>query len=443
MVTNISGIVSGMDTNAIIDALASVQRIPINKLKGQKAGVQSQISKVGEIKGKMNELKDFLEEFNTDASVLSYTGSTTDEDVLTVDTSGEALPGTYEIEVTQLAKAEKNRSAAFEDTSTEIKQGTLTLTVKEEDPIEITIEKGDTVFDVVDSINASDAEVFASIINDGTSSYIQISSKETGHIIGESADDAIIISESYTGVAGAQLNLTQVTQATNSQFTMDGLKVEQTGNTVGDVLDGVTLNLHTLGEVTVSVDADKEATKENLAGFVETYNAAFNLIAKELKVTEDTDFGSTLAGDFTIKQLKLQLQNIMASSVSGTSGTFDALSQVGIRTSATGLLEIDDDDLDDALDKDITSVAKLFSTEDTGISQQLIDRIDLYTEDLEGVFKIKVDSLNDRVDLLDTDISDMEMRVEKLINRLKRQFSEMEMAINQLNMQGSSLGSLA
>jgi flagellar hook-associated protein 2 len=442
MVTNISGIVSGMDTNAIVDALASVQRIPINKLKGQKAGVQSQISKVGEIKGKMNELKDFLEEFGADSSVLSYSGSTTDEDVMTVDTSGDALPGTYDIEVLQLAKAEKNRSDAFEDTSTEIKAGTLTLTVKEEDPIEITINKGDTVFDVVDAINASDVEVFASIINDGTSSYIQISSKDTGHIIGDSADDAIIISESYTGATGAQLNLTQVTQATNSKFTMDGLNIEQTGNSVGDVLDGVTLNLLTLGEVSISVDADKEATKENLAGFVESYNAAFNLIAKELKVTQDTDFGSTLAGDFTIKQLKLQFQNIMASAVSGTSGTFNALSQIGIRTSVTGLMEIDDDDLDDALDKDITSVAKLFSTEDTGISQQLIDRIEMYTEDLEGVFKIKVDSLNDRVDLLDTDISDMEMRVDKLITRLKRQFSSMEMAINQLNMQGSSLGSL-
>ena len=291
MVTNISGIVSGMDTNAIIDALASVQQVPINKLKGQKAGVQSQISKVGEIKGKMNELKDFLEEFNSDAAVLSYSGSTTDEDVLTVDTSGAALPGTYDIEVTQLAKSEKNRSAAFKDTSAEIKAGTLTLTVKEEDPIEITIEKGDTVFDVVDTINASDAEVFASIINDGTNSYIQISSKDTGHVIGESADDAIVITESYTGATGSALSMVQVTQAANSKFTMDGLDVEQTGNTVGDVLEGVTLNLHTLGEVTVSVDADKEATKENLSTFVETYNAAFNLIARELKVNEDTDFG--------------------------------------------------------------------------------------------------------------------------------------------------------
>ena len=45
--SNISGLVSGMDSNAIIDALKGVKEIQIAKLESQKAGIESQISKVG------------------------------------------------------------------------------------------------------------------------------------------------------------------------------------------------------------------------------------------------------------------------------------------------------------------------------------------------------------------------------------------------------------
>ena len=42
--SNISGLVSGMDSNAIIDAMKGVKEIQIKKLEAQKAGIESQIS---------------------------------------------------------------------------------------------------------------------------------------------------------------------------------------------------------------------------------------------------------------------------------------------------------------------------------------------------------------------------------------------------------------
>jgi len=442
MVSNISGVVSGMDTNAIIDAMVNVEKIQINNWAKQKSGLNVKISKIGEIKSKLNDLTDFLGDFKTEADILGYTGSSSDSEVLDLSTNGSALPGSYAVEVNQLAVAEKNRSNAFTGAADEVKEGTLKITVKDEDVVEVAITEGMTVLDTVDAINASDASVFASLINDGTNTYIQLASKDTGHVIGGAADDAIKIAESYTGGTGSELNFTQITQAANATFTLDGLDVEQQSNTVTDVLEGITLTLKKTGTTQVTIDADKAATKENIETFVEKYNAALTLVAKDLKSTENTDFNYSLAGDSTLKRLKSDMMGVISGFVTGATGSFAALSQIGIKTDATGKLKIDADDLDEAMNKDMSSISSLFTATDTGISDLLTTKIEVYTEDLEGLFKTKVDSYNDLIDRLDDNISDKEREISSLVTRLKKQFSAMEMAMNNINLQGGALASL-
>jgi len=440
---SVSGIVSGMDSKGIINALKGVKEIQINQLKSQKSNINSQISKVGTIKSAMNELAEFLEDFQTDDEVLEFSGTSTDEDVLTVSTGGNAKPGSYNIGVAQLATLEKNRSQAFPTAVGEVREGTITLTVKDEDPVEVEITEGMTLTQVADAINASSAEVFASLLHDGVQSYLQISAKETGHVIGGDPNDAIVISENYTGSEGAELNLTQITTASNAMLNIDGLDVQQTTNNVSEVLEGVTLELKEPGTVFVKVAPDKEKTKENLQAFVDKYNAAFEPIAKELKVTEDTNYSRSLAGDASIKRLKLALQTAISKQVTGTTGTWNALSDIGIETDPTGKLTIDSDDLDAALDKDIAGIASLFTVDTEGLSDRLISVMDPYTEDLEGIFKAKVDSFNDRIELLDDEIADQRFRIDKMVLRLTKQFANMEMAIQGFNQQGGALAGLA
>jgi flagellar hook-associated protein 2 len=441
--SNISGLVSGMDSNAIIDAMKGVKEIQINNLKKQKLGIESQISKVGTIKSAMKELTSFLEEFATDDEVIDYTGATSDEDVLTVSTGAGTLPGNYDIEVTQLAEIEKNRSGAFESTVTEVKAGTIDIQVKDEDAVEVEITAGMSLNEVADAINASDAEVFASVINDGTNVYLQVSAKESGHVIGEDPNDAIIITENYTGTEGQELNLTQVTAAANATLNVDGLAVEATSNNVSEVLEGVTLEVKELGTVQVTVEPDKAATKENLEEFVSMFNEAFIPVSRELKVTEDTDYSSSLAGDSSIKRLKLAMQTGVTGIIPGTTGSWAALSEIGIEMDPTGKLEIDADKLDDALDKDIAGIADLFTIDDVGISDRLVNIMDPYIEDLEGTFKDKVESYNDRIDLIDDEIEDQRWRIEKMVARLTMQFANMEIAVQNFNSQGGALAGLA
>ena len=111
--------------------------------------------------------------------------------------------------------------------------------------------------------------------------------------------------------AGTELGLTQITQATNAAFTLDGLAVEQQSNTVTDVLQGVTLNLLDEGTADVVVATSKEITKENLTAFVDNFNASLKMVADALKSNENTNHQTSLVGDSTIKRLKSDLQTIV------------------------------------------------------------------------------------------------------------------------------------
>ena len=202
----------------------------------------------------------------------------------------------------------------------------------------------------------------------------------------------------------------------------------------------MTLELKELGTVQVTVEPDKAKTKENLEEFVSMFNEAYIPIARELKVTEDTDYGSSLAGDSSIKRIKLAIQTAVTSSVPGTTGTWNALSEIGLEMDATGKMTIDSEKLDEALDKDIAGIADLFTIETHGLSDKLTAISEPYIDDLEGTFKEKVDSYNDRIDLLDDEIEDQRWRIEKMVARLTVQFANIGNRGSELQLPGRSIG---
>ena len=174
----VSGLVTGMDTKGIIEAMVGVQRLPINKLAIKKNAIQTKISKFGEVKSKANELKTYLEDkMSKLGDVLAYTGTTTADTVAKITAGGEASPGSYKMTVNSLAVAEKDRSDGFNSEFTTVGGSSFTISINGEDPVEIDVA-GKVVKEVVEEINSSDAGVLASIIKDGENTYIQLVSKD-------------------------------------------------------------------------------------------------------------------------------------------------------------------------------------------------------------------------------------------------------------------------
>jgi flagellar hook-associated protein 2 len=436
------GLVSGMDSGKLIDATMNQRKAPIRSAQKRQANVKAQISEVGSLIGKLSTLKTTLEELEDNKDVLALTASSGDEDMVTVTANGASSPGNYALDVTSLASAEKNRSGStFADKYDEVTAGTITIAVDGEDAVDITVDEGDDLKTVVDKINAADVDVHASLIYDGTNYSMQIVNMSTGYTTA-SADDALVITESYTGAAGSELNMSQITQASNAEFTIDGLAIIAQDNSVGDALEGVTIDLKTLGEVEIVIDKDKTGTKENLQKFVDAYNEVMTIIKKQMIVEDGEDRNKKLAGEPFLQRLKSDLQDIVVREIEGLSGTFESLAMLGITTDTKSKLVIDSDDLDEALDQDINGLGDVFTFEDTGITAALLEVADRYIDGDDSILEERKDAFQDRVEAYSDRIEDLEERVAQMRLTLTKRFTSLEQTMSALNQQSSALLSL-
>lgn len=434
MAITTSGLASGIDTKSLIAQLVSIQRFPIQKLQLQQSDLGLKSAKISDISAKLKALKTKAEDLNTLGKFLSYQSTVGDSDVLSSSSTGEASPGDYELVVTSLAKGEKNLSAGFASTSSTASAGTLSIAINGGTAKDITINGGDTLSDVVASINAGDAGVNATIINDGlgtaTSYKIQLTSKETGYTTA-AASDAVTISDTGTGLAFAE-----TIQATNAVFTLDSQPITRTTNTFSDLLTGVNITLKGAGTSSLSVQTDTDAVKEKAQAFVDAYNGAMSLILKELKVSDSTNRSRSLGSEPYIRSLERALDDVVSTAV-GTGGTYESLAAIGIKTGTSGTMTLDSDDFETAVTSDPTSVAKIFTTENTGVIASLSSVVDRFTDSLDGVLTTSMSSLSKRTSAISKRIETLENRISTYEKRLRNQFTFMEQTISQIQAQGA------
>jgi flagellar hook-associated protein 2 len=439
---NILGLASGVDSGAIIDALVAARRVPITSLQNSRSQVETKISKLGTVTSKLATLKTSLSAIGSRNDILALTANSSNADVLSAKADSTAASASYAIDVTALARGEKNRSAVFASRDAEVKAGTLSISVNGADAVDVTVEEGETLTQVADKITKAGAGVDATVIHDGSGGYyLQVTQRGTGYSTG-AASDAVVLTETSTGGTGQALGLAEISSAQNAAFTIDGLAVTSQTNKVSDAIRGVSIELFETGTLTLDVSNDRAGTKENIKAFVDAYNDVIGLLRDELAVDEETNRQTSLASVPSVRGLRSDFVSMISGQVAGVTGAFKALSQIGIRTDGTGKLTIDDTTLEAALDKDADSVADLFVLEDTGLAAALTKKIDAYTDSSTGLFTMQKKSFNDQIGRIDTQITTLEDRLEQMNARLVQQYTALETATAAIQSQGNSLAGL-
>lgn len=442
MSSQVFGLVSGMDSGKLIEATLNAKRVPIAGLKRRRSAVSVQNSKVGSIISKAEALKEVLSKMETNKDLLALKSTVGDEDVLTVTANGNASPGSYDINITQLAKAAKVRATpTFGDRFDEVTAGTISITVDGGTAVDITVDEGEDLKSVVDKINGSGADVNASLIFDGSNYTLQVSNHDTGYST-TNASDALVITHTTTGSSGYAITFPTPdasNQAQNAAFTLDGLAITSTDNEVETALDGLNLNLVSVGTSSLVVGKDVDTTKENIQGFVDSYNDLMATIKREMTVTEGEDRNQKLAGEPFLARLKNDFQDIVTQEINGLNGNYQSLRMIGISTGKTSTLEIDSDDLDDALNQDINGVGDVFSFDTGGIAEALTTVIDLYTDGSESILKERQEAFTERLSNFDDRIERLEARIENLNQTLIKKYSALEQTMQALNQQSSAL----
>jgi flagellar hook-associated protein 2 len=282
--------------------------------------------------------------------------------------------------------------------------------------------------------------VRAVVLNDGTSSYLSITAKQTGFPIGGVAADALAITETSTGVTGKPLGAAITQAATNALFTVDGLSFERDSNTAVDAVPGTTLNLKATTAVaeTLTLGADLEATKASLQKYVDAYNEVLKLVQKQLAVTEGTNRASTLAGDMAVKNLQSRLQQVSTAQVLAT-GAVQSLADIGIKTARDGSLSLDEPTLSAAVARDPAAVDALFSRAGTGLAASIELLVDQQTDATDGILQSRKTSLGELVKRMDAEAEKLQLRIDSFRNRLIREFMAMENIVSALNSTSSFL----
>jgi flagellar hook-associated protein 2 len=437
-----AGIGSGLDVASIVSQLMTLERQPLVALQQKEAGVQADLSAYGQLRSELSKFQTAMDGLGTLSKFKVYKATPEDEDVFTASASSTAAPGTYNIEVVQLAASHRQNSQRYADKDTttvgtagdriHVQVGTDTANAFE---VEI---GGKTLEQIRDAINvaADNVGVTATLVPDydtGTSTEyyrLVLTSDETG----TANQMTLSFEDSGGGAIADPMGFTQLTAARDAQLKVEGYLAVRSSNTVSDVVDGVTLNLKatTATGVTkkLTVTRDDAAIEESVNEFVTAYN---DLHAKlsELRTGE-------LAGDTTLLTIESSLRNIFNTAPTGLSGSYTWLSQVGVSIQVDGTMSLDSTALKSALATDFTGVAELFAHDDQGYAFRLEALVDGYLQ-TDGLIDSREDGLNSRIDTLQERQDALERRLVMIEQRYTAQFAALDSLIGSLQATSSFL----
>ena len=363
-VLNTLGVGSGVDTTALIDALVGSERTPREAaLTARSTKVEARISGLAQVRAGLDGLVSALTT-RTRGGQLGPLPASSDTAIVVARPTAGATPRLQPatLEVRALAGGQTLIAAALAGKNAAVGQGVLTLRTGTMMPdgngsfafaggvgaaIEVHIGATDnTLGGLRDAINAAQPAIVASIIDDGSGARLVLKGA-TG-----AASAFIITADPAPGDVGltrfvhmpGSSAMTAAFAAHDARLLLDGVPVTRGGNTVADLIPGVTLDLKRIGPpVTIGVSRDGEGIKTAVRDLAATLTALGSLTASLVRPADAQSEGGPLAGDSALRRLRQQMTSLTATPVlPGAAGAPTRLADLGVVTARDGSLSIDE-----------------------------------------------------------------------------------------------------
>jgi flagellar hook-associated protein 2 len=342
-------------------------------------------------------------------------------------------------------------SASFTSDTDSVNNSGATQTFK------ITVNGTDYTMDVLDGETVSD---FVNAINNGdlkdangnslkiTASYdngvIKLNNLQA---IGDiSIDDTNLLTDFNDNTDFTNANRLQ--EASDAHFTYNGVEIERASNKVTDLIPGVTINLNSTGESTVSINNDIDSVVKSIQKFVADYNQMMSNIQSLTAYNQDTGDVGLFQGNTDFRMLeRVFSQDLFNTFYTGVGESIDyngqkyetkvtySLTDLGFSLNRTGMISFDEDKF------------RSFYSEHPDVTQNLITSA--FSKVKEDFSRYATDD-NSVLNILDRQIKDEEKSYQDRIDSLNKfldaryntmamQFAQYDEMINQLNTQSSSL----
>ena len=287
---------SGMNNSEIIAALVNAEKAPaLDRIERSEEQAENRISAYSLLK---SEIKNFRQSVRTikDSNAASHVGSSSNTTVAKFTTSGTT--GSEEINsslvVNTLASTHTLATGAYSSSGTLVGAGSLvidfgtwsttssandTFTANSNSSVTINTTSSTTLTQLRDAINNTTDNAEASILYNGTG-YVLVmkgksgASNELRVTPGGGSSSDLTNNFSYTA---STKNLTQTADGVDAAFTVDGISMTRSSNSISDLFKGYTLDLLATNGSAINISSSQNlSTIESLLNdFINSYNVIY------------------------------------------------------------------------------------------------------------------------------------------------------------------------
>lgn len=441
----IDGLVSGLQTAEMIDALMNVHAIPKTLLTAKITDRSSIITNLQSLNTSLQEMFDKAKKAASPTSLAAFTASSSAETV-TVTAGSTASAFSTSVVVDAVASAHSVVTAAA---GAGAWGGTFTVVASDGTKTEVT-PTGTSPQDLAKAINASKPGVLATVVPAGTDAWgqplsrIQLTADETGAAAafsvhrGSAAQVTAGTSTDLATEAGAAV-LSVGVDARIRMFA--GTAAEQTltsGTNTFTVAAGidVTVSKASADPVTVSVALDAKAQTASAESFIKGIASLLTRIDNGSKATigeqgEKTRLG-VFTADSTVRSLRGALATAVQAPVDGMSP-----STIGIAIDEKGVLSFDAEKFAKALADDPDGTQAMF----TQIAGRVQETTGQYSDKYDGLLTQRITGQQAEVKSLQTQVERWDLRLEQRRATLERTYAQLEVQLSSLQSQSSWLSS--
>ena len=370
MPVKIDGLVSGIDTQNIIDGLLKIQKQQVDRFAVRKSEVQA---KQAAFKG----VETRLLSLQLDATKLARSQNNpftkqkvtvSDESAIAGSASESAATGVYRFTVNSRAAAHQVASQGFADSDSEISTGTFEIRQGNGDVMTITVDSSNnSLAGIADSINAKRGSVTANVVKDssgGSTPYkLLLTSSKTG------VDNSISLTNNLAASSGTAVRPeidfgTPVQAAADASITFGSgagaISTTSSTNRFDNVVRGVSFDLlnPTVGqEVALTIGRDTSSAVEDVQTFVTSFNDLIQYVDDQSRYVSATADSGPLLGNRNVQTIKQKLFSNVLDVVPGVGSNANRLSAIGISVTDSGRLQLDSSKLQSILDGQVEGVS--------------------------------------------------------------------------------------
>lgn len=388
---------------------------------GRKQAVQTLGKLLGDLSGTADKMRN-------PATFRQLIAESSDSNVLDATVTGLAQEGSYEFEISSLARTHKTLADGFPDKDvTPVGFGFMTIESGGRQH-SLAIEPGSNLSEVAHKINDSTPEVRATIINTGEVEVpyrLMVSSVKQG-------EEAKI----YVDPDTTFLNFQTQASGRDLQAKFEGVDVKRPDNVLDQLVEGLNLKARSAAPgqlIGVTVRPDSDSTADGVREFVRQYNEVQSFGRKQNQRGDISGQTGPMLGDSSLRQVSRSLQSVVQS---------PELLGLGITTDPkTGQMQIDESKLKMALTNDYEGVINTFASRgaDVGLAEKLSRTIKSLQDRNSGAVGARLKGLDDRIRRQDQEIEKKEQQLQIQKSRLSTRFATMNSRISAINSQGDIL----